>query len=214
MTMTTTNSTVDSNGKSCTPVARPVPEAVPGVGRRAGERILARVTSRLRRRSGSGDPGRAPRSAGPRQRTDEDVLRACLQALSWNAVVPEGAVRLDVQQGHVTLTGTVRLPHERAAAEMAIQDIGGVVSVSNLVGLAPVPAPVGIADRIHAAVSRSPRHAGNRVEVHVDGACVLLAGQVGSRTQRDAAVAAAWAEPGVAHVIDEIVVTAQRLAAA
>lgn len=142
------------------------------------------------------------------------MLCACLQALSWNAVVPEGAVRLDVQQGRVTLTGTVRLPHQRAAAEAAIRDVDGVVSVSNLIGLAPVPAPSGIADRIRAAVSHSARQAAEMVEVHVDGACVLLAGQVGSRARHDAAVAAAWAAPGVAHVIDEIVVSEKRLAAA
>lgn len=212
--MTTTNSTAGSNGKSRRPVERPVEQAIPGIGRWAGERILARVTSRLRHRSGSAHPGRLARSAGRRERTDDEVLWACLQALSWNAVVPEGAVRLDVQQGRVTLTGTVRLPHERAAAEMAIRDVGGVVSVSNLVGLAPVPAPSSIADRIRAAVARATPQAEGLVEAHVDGACVLLAGQVGSRAQHDAAVAAAWAAPGVAHVIDEIVVTAHRLAVA
>lgn len=44
------------------------------------------------------------------------------------------------------------------------------------------------------------------VDVHVDGFCALLTGRVRTRAERNAAVAAAWADPGVSHVIDEIVV--------
>lgn len=206
--MTTTNDTIGSNRNAGAPSARPLEGSIPHLGRRAGDRLLARITPGLWRRSGSDPFGRVlERAGGPqRVRADDDVLWACLQALSWNAVVPEGAVRLDVQQGRVTLTGTVRLPRERAAAEMAIRDVEGVVSVSNLVDLAPFATEVGIADWIRAAVSRCARDGEDTVEVHVDGACVLLAGQVGSRALRGAAVAAAWAAPGVAHVIDEIVV--------
>jgi len=206
--MTTTNNTIGSNRNAGAPRARPLDWSTPAFGRRASDRFLARIAPGLWRRSGSDSLGRVlERAGGPRRvRADDDVLWACLQVLSWNPVVPEGAVRLDVQQGRVTLTGTVRLPHERAAAEMAIRDVEGVVSVSNLVGLAPFATEVGIADRIRAAVSRCAKGADDAVEVHVDGGCVLLAGQVGSRALRGAAVAAAWAAPGVAHVIDEIVV--------
>jgi osmotically-inducible protein OsmY len=206
--MTTTNNTITPNRSAGAPRARPVEGSLPDIGRRASDRLLARITRGLWRRAGSDPLGRILEREGGRQRvrTDDDVLWACLQALSWNAVIPEGTVRLDVQQGRVTLTGTLRLPHERAAAELAIRDVEGVISVSNLVGLAPFAIEVGIADRIRAAVSLAARDGEDTVEVHVDGACVLLAGQVGSRALRGAAVAAAWAAPGVVHVIDEIVV--------
>jgi len=186
---------------------------MPGLGRRAGALLIAGVLPWLRRAAAptsfpeSRRHGRAPEGAPGRRwvRSDDDMLRECLQALSWSAGVPEGAVRFDVHRGHVVLTGTVGMPHERAAAEVAILGVAGVVSVSNLVGLAAASAGSGIADVIHAAVCRS-REASEPVEVRVDGACVLLSGRVRSWRARSAAVAAAWAAPGIAHVIDEIVV--------
>jgi|GEM_PF-5388408 len=186
---------------------------VPGLGRKAGGLLIAGVLPWFRRgptHTNFPDSRRhapAPEGAPERQgvRSDDDVLRDCLQALSWCPRVPEGAVRLDVHRGHVVLTGTVGLPHERAAAEMAVRGVAGVVSLANLVDLESGSAGTGIADGIRAALSRS-RGRCEPVEVRVDGACVLLSGRVQSRRERSAAVAAAWAAPGVAHVIDEIVI--------
>jgi len=201
----TTNSTASSNWHTGVPLSRQGDGNIAGFERRAGGVHFAGVTPWL---GHGGHLARLLEREGGRQqvRSDDDVLCACLQALSWNAGVPEGAVHLDVHQGNVTLTGTVRLPHERAAAEMAILDVDGVVSISNLVCLAPAVVGMDIADRIRAAVSRTARRGDSMVEARVDGACVLLAGQVGSRDEHAAAVTAAWSAPGVAHVIDEIVV--------
>lgn len=54
---------------------------------------------------------------------------------------------------------------------------------------------------------RAPAPSGGQgVVVHLDGFCALLTGSVRTRSERNAAVAAAWADPRVSHVIDEIVV--------
>src|SRR6516164_6383360 len=41
------------------------------------------------------------------ERTDADIVQACQHALAWNSQVPEGAVKVQVEKGHVTLVGEV-----------------------------------------------------------------------------------------------------------
>lgn len=187
---------------------------VPRVARKSGAALFAGIVPWLRRgprRSTAldfGHVGRLPEDRGRcrHPRSDEDVLRACAQALSWSADVPEAAICLDVHRGIVVLTGTVNHPHERAAAEMAIRDIDGVVSISNRVGLRPASSCADTAGAIRAAMPTSAGHGEAPVQVRVDGACVLLAGQVRSRREHRAILAAAWSVPIIVHVIDEIVV--------
>lgn len=68
-------------------------------------------------------------------RTDADIFTAARSALDLRPNVP-GTVRVHVDRGIATLTGSVRLPSERAEAEDAVRHVDGVQRVVNSIMLA------------------------------------------------------------------------------
>jgi len=64
------------------------------------------------------------------ERTDTDIARDAAHRLRNNLAVPE-SVQAVVSGGYVTLEGTVRWMHQRAAAETAVKYLRGVKAVEN-----------------------------------------------------------------------------------
>jgi osmotically-inducible protein OsmY len=65
-------------------------------------------------------------------RTDPEILAEAWSALDHDVAVP-GTVHVHVARGVARLTGTVRLPSERMAAERAIQNIDGLRRIVNTI---------------------------------------------------------------------------------
>jgi osmotically-inducible protein OsmY len=73
-------------------------------------------------------------------RTDADIFTAARNALDQRPTIP-ATVRVYVDRGIATLTGSVRLPSERADAEEAIRHVDGIQRVVNSITVAqPVSA--------------------------------------------------------------------------
>jgi osmotically-inducible protein OsmY len=139
-------------------------------------------------------------------RTDEEIAAAAVNALGWNLSVPAGRVKIEVNDGWVTLGGDVDWQHQRDAAETAVRYLAGVKGVSVLVSLkSPVRETVVSAD-IEAALKRSAAVDAQRIGVRVDGHIVTLTGTVRSYAERREAERAAWACPGVYSVDDRIAI--------
>lgn len=68
-------------------------------------------------------------------RTDAEIFAAARRALDNCPTLP-GTVRVHVEHGVATLTGTVRLPAERAEAEQAVRPVPGVQHVVNHISMA------------------------------------------------------------------------------
>ena len=66
------------------------------------------------------------------ERTDTDIARDAANRLRNNIAVPEN-VQAVVSDGYVTLEGTVRWMHQRAAAETAVKYLRGVKAVENAI---------------------------------------------------------------------------------
>jgi len=140
------------------------------------------------------------------ERTDADIVQACQHALAWNSQVPEGAVKVQVEKGHVTLVGEVDWAYQRKASETAVCHLLGVVALVNEVRLKSRAAASDIRAGIQRALERQADREARRIDVHVTGTCVALAGRVRTWAEREAALAAALAAPGVTEVVNEIVV--------
>ena len=65
-----------------------------------------------------------------RRRSDSDIFIEARHALDQCANVP-ATVRVHVDEGTVTLTGTARLPSERAEAAHVVRDVAGVQRIVN-----------------------------------------------------------------------------------
>jgi len=140
------------------------------------------------------------------ERSDADIALAAERALEWSTLVPAGRVQVMVEKGHVTLGGEVGWDYQRSAAERAVRDLLGVTGLTNLVRITPHVQPVDLQKSIHDALARQADREAQKISVTVDGSTVRLSGRVHSWAERDAAVGAAWAAPGVATIVNEIVV--------
>jgi len=61
---------------------------------------------------------------------DTALAQLANEALAANRAVPDG-VRATAREGDIFLTGTVSYSAQRAAAEDAVADVGGVLSITN-----------------------------------------------------------------------------------
>src|ERR1700719_5341387 len=110
------------------------------------------------------------------ERTDEDLARAALNALTWSISVPADRIKVKVSKGWITLEGTVEWQYQKAAAEKAVRDLVGVKGVVNLVDVKPRASTFEVKAAIEAALKRSAEVDANRITVEADGDKVTLRG--------------------------------------
>ena len=70
------------------------------------------------------------------KRTDADIAADAVRALRLDDVIPE-QVEVGVDNGQVTLTGTVEWHLQRQRAEDVVQRVSGVHTVANHIAVAP-----------------------------------------------------------------------------
>ncbi len=144
------------------------------------------------------------RLAIPHHRSDTEIAATAADAVRSDALIPAGAVRIEVERGCLTLEGDVAWDFQRRAAERAVQSLIGVVEVRNLIRLQIRPAEGELVRRIEAALERQALHQAHRIQVVVDGTTVKLSGLVNSWHERDAIERVAWSAPGVHDVVNEL----------
>jgi osmotically-inducible protein OsmY len=67
----------------------------------------------------------------PQPVTDDTITDQVMLKLTSDPVVKGGALKVDVKQGVVTLSGAVELPKQREKAEKVARKVKGVKSVVN-----------------------------------------------------------------------------------
>ena len=139
-------------------------------------------------------------------RDDADLRGAVLQAFALNSAIPR-SVDATAVNGVVTLTGAVAYQFEREEAESVASKVSGVASVENDIRVIPAGSP---SNDLHAAIKKALERNADldaaNLTVKSSQGTVTLSGVVDSWANHDAAVAAAWAAPGVHNVEDEIIV--------
>jgi osmotically-inducible protein OsmY len=125
------------------------------------------------------------------ERTDEDIARAALNALSWNESVPADRIKVRVSNGWITLEGIVDWAYQKIAAENAVRYLTGVRGVVNLIEVKPQVNPVDVKKAIEDALKRSAEVDASRIQVEIDsdkvtlrGTCQILGGARRSRARR------------------------------
>jgi len=145
------------------------------------------------------------RLPGSSNRTDVDLVKAARLALEWNSSVPVDAIKILVHDGIVTVSGEVEWEFQRQAAAAAVRHLIGVRGVNNNITLKLHVVKVhDVKKKILAAFHRHAQLDAKSISVDIDGGNITLKGTVDSWAERVAARNAAWAAPGVRHVIDNL----------
>jgi osmotically-inducible protein OsmY len=144
---------------------------------------------------------------GDQRREDADLRGDVLQALMLDSLVPT-TVDAWVDHGVVGLTGTVDWQYQRDEAGFVAGNVIGVVGLENDIDLSDTPpSPDDVEKKIKKAFTRNAKLDADDLAVSTSDGTVTLSGTVRSWDERDAAVAAAWAAPGV-KVVDDLLTVA------
>ncbi|MGA3218489.1 MAG: BON domain-containing protein [Acidimicrobiales bacterium] len=133
---------------------------------------------------------------------DADVAVACGDALDADKLVPKGAVSVQVVDGWVTLSGTVRRHFQRQAAKRAVSKVDWVRGVTDYIVLSGDPIPSDVAARINDALARNALIDDSLIEVTSSGHTIYLDGTTSSWASRAEAEDTAWEAPGVTDVVE------------
>ncbi len=137
-------------------------------------------------------------------RPDPDIARDAVEAIKRDLPASWENVKVIVEDGIVTLEGTVEWNYQRKLAEDALLDVFGITGVVNKIDVRPHVAPVDIRRRIEEALRRAAELDASRISVQANGGEVILRGRVRSWAERDRAEQAAWNAPGVTKVDNRI----------
>ncbi len=85
-----------------------------------------------------------------RERTDTDIAKDAIYLLESDVHFMGGKVIVTVEDGLLTLEGTVEWNFQKVAAEKAMQCIGGVEAVANLIEVTPAASPADIQKKTEA----------------------------------------------------------------
>ena len=140
-------------------------------------------------------------------RDDVKLGTAANNALTQNVTVPDD-VEATVDDGNVTLSGTVPYGTQRAAAEAAVAGLIGVRNLWNEIDIAYPADRVDVDLHIQEALDRSALVPDDSdVSADTKDSVITLTGHVRSWAEHDAVVDAAWMAIGVTDVRDKLQVT-------
>jgi osmotically-inducible protein OsmY len=135
---------------------------------------------------------------------DAELAEACRRALRAERLVPDGAVNVAVAAGRATLSGEVRRPYQRVAAERAVRGVKGILGLTSHVVLTDDPVPSEVLHRVVKALRRQSLVDASPVQVTNQAHTVFLDGTVKSERARQIAGRAASTAPGVKEVVNRL----------
>lgn len=131
---------------------------------------------------------------------DDEIGKRAADIISWSQPNVAERIRITVSHGIVKLEGEVENYFDRVDAEHHVARLGGVSSIDNRLIVNSLINPVGIKEKIRAALLRSADVEAQNITVTVDGPKVTLTGQVRSWNEMGQAEEIAWTAPGVKGV--------------
>ncbi|MFC0397318.1 BON domain-containing protein [Paraburkholderia rhizosphaerae] len=138
------------------------------------------------------------------KRSDSDIAEAVHAILHWTVGLPDDAVKVQVERGWVTLSGTVDWAYQSHIAVRSVSHMRGVVGVSNQIDIRGDVGSDDVGTKIREAMQRHAQREANHIDIAVRDGTVTLSGKVDSYAERSVARGAAWSAPGVRAVVDDL----------
>jgi osmotically-inducible protein OsmY len=138
------------------------------------------------------------------EHTDTDIAMAAAAALRWNGSLPSEGVIVSVQNGWLTLSGTVTHDYQRRLAHDNVRHIRGVRGVTELITLESDAEAKDLKHKIDESIKRHAGIDAEHISVHLENGAVTLSGTVRSWAESHDAEETAWAGPGVISVNNKL----------
>ncbi|MGZ5787762.1 MAG: BON domain-containing protein [Ramlibacter sp.] len=138
------------------------------------------------------------------ERSDSEIAQAAAAALRLNSLVPEGQVKVEVENGWVRLMGEVDWGYQFASAEQCVQPLAGVRGLFNEITIKPRVKETDIVRQINSALTRHAAREAKHIGIEVEGGVVTLSGKVDTLAEHDAALGVAFSAHGVSRVVDHL----------
>ncbi|BDU25714.1 BON domain-containing protein [Flavobacterium sp. GSB-24] len=139
-------------------------------------------------------------------KSDTEIKAAVSKALHENWAVPDHKIKVNVENGWVTLDGILHWHFQRKAADNAIRYLAGVRGVIDNIKIEAEIKDEMTKEVVEKALRLSWILDFDNIKVRVDGKTIYLSGIVDSLFQKEEAERIAWNTPGVWYVDNEIVV--------
>jgi osmotically-inducible protein OsmY len=137
--------------------------------------------------------------------TDTDLAESIKNVLRWNSAVNHDQIEVKVDNGWVYLDGKADWEFERQSAQRSVENLIGVVGVSNNITIKPRAINVKeLKNDIAKAFHRSASVDSSAIRVETSGNKVTLYGKVRSWAEKKEAENVAWFAPGVSDVDNQI----------
>jgi osmotically-inducible protein OsmY len=150
-----------------------------------------------------------------KKKTDSEIQQDVLRELKWDSRVEETDVGVEVDDGVVTLSGTVSSWGKKMAAQEAAHRVWGVLDVANDISVkwpgSPGRTDTEIAHAVRQALEWDVFVPEGRVKSTVSDGVVTLTGEVDSWFDRDDAERVVRNLSGVRGVVNQIGVKASRI---
>lgn len=140
------------------------------------------------------------------KKSDTTLIKEILDALKYSSGVPENQIKVQVENGWVSLEGTVKRQAEKLATLACIEHITGIRAVANLICVKAETEDEVEKLGIENALLRNWAIHKEDIKVSVFGNTVSLSGMVHSIYQKDEAERIAWNAPGVWNVHNDLFV--------
>ena len=139
-------------------------------------------------------------------KTDGEIALEVLAALKADWQVPYQKIKVNVEEGWVTLSGSVEWNYESEAAKKSVRNLEGIKVLTNAIKVQPGSADEVEQAGIERALARNWSTNDQDISVNVFGNDVTLNGTVNSYYQKDEAERIAWNAPGVFMVKNELAI--------
>lgn len=122
-------------------------------------------------------------------------------AIKWNWEIPDGMIKVKVEEGWITLEGELEWNHQKDAAQKSIKNLIGVKGLNNNITIKPDANDQIERIDIKSRLERNwPINDGD-IEAIVSGNNVTLRGTIESLYQKDEAGKIAWKAPWARTVL-------------
>ncbi len=134
---------------------------------------------------------------------DDEIATAALHRIDWDSSLPKDAIKVRVQKGFVTLSGTVDWRYQHDTVARSIRTMTGVTGLANQITVKPRPDTGKIEKDIEHAMHRS-WYSSDHIDVSAKGGEVHLTGRADTWYDRNRAAMTAWNAPGTTSVVNDI----------